>query len=230
MRKSTKLMAGLGVVAGLAVAAAPLAVNATDLGVDTLVVTVSSSCSLETGLDDPSTSETTETNAPFANRYKDTVNAGSYVILNEQDLVTAQDQTISNGQKTSLSVKCNDAYPSGTTISDATTGHGWSLKGAGTALAGATSGTSIPNSDPDDGAHSGWGVKLTKSDTGNTTVVDDYTDYKSLPTTATVIAYGSTAGANASVTIDSYKVSAAPEQAADTYTGTATYTFVAPQS
>lgn len=48
MRKSTKLMAGLGVVAGLGVALAPLATFADAMGTDSLTVNVNSDCALAT--------------------------------------------------------------------------------------------------------------------------------------------------------------------------------------
>lgn len=46
MRKSTKLMAGLGVVAGLGVALAPLATFADPMGSDALTVNVNSDCAI----------------------------------------------------------------------------------------------------------------------------------------------------------------------------------------
>ena len=238
MRKSTKLMAGLGVVAGLGVALAPLATFAEgeptvdSLGLDHLTVVISSSCQMTSGVaDNPDTQGTDESAyTAFENYYKVTMPAGSARTLGTAQRTDSAGTPLSGATQTALHVQCNDAYPSGTTVSAATTGHGWSIKGAGTVLTGATTGDTIPNSDPSDGATSGWGVKLTKVDTnGDTTIVSDYTDYFHLPTAATVIAYGSTAGADATVTIDSYKVSAAADQSADTYTGTATYTFVHPQ-
>ena len=235
MRKSTKLMAGLGVVAGLGVALAPLATFAdtTNLGVDHLTVVIESGCEMTSGqADNPDTTGTDESAyTPFENYYKVTMPAGSARTLGTAQRTDAGGTALSGATQTELHVQCNDAYPTGTSVSAATTGHGWSIKGAGTVLTGATTGDTIPNSDPSDGATSGWGVKLAKTDTnGDTAIASGYTDYKALPTTATVVAYGSTAGADAEVTIDSYKVSAAADQSADTYTGTATYTFVAPQA
>ncbi|MBR3318883.1 hypothetical protein IKG06_00020 [Candidatus Saccharibacteria bacterium] len=53
MRKSTKLMAGLGVVAGLGVALAPLSTFADTAGSDTLRLTITSSCNIATNGETP---------------------------------------------------------------------------------------------------------------------------------------------------------------------------------
>ncbi len=236
MRKSTKIMAGLGVVAGLGVALAPLATFAADpvnLGTDHLTVIVETGCKMTSGTaDDTSTSDVDESAyTAFENYYKGTMNAGTAIILGTQQRTTSTGAALANAEQTVLHIQCNNAYPNGN-VSDQTTGHGWSIKGKGTVLTGGTTGKTIPNNDPSDGATSGWGVKLSASDTnGDTDVVAAYKNgYKALPSTAGVVAYGSMAGADATVTIDSYKVSASAEQAGDTYTGTAEYTFVTPQA
>ena len=68
MRKSTKIMAGLGVVAGLGVALAPLATFAETAGTDQLRVTVTNACSL-----DPVSGDTY---TAFGATYTDSVNPG----------------------------------------------------------------------------------------------------------------------------------------------------------
>lgn len=236
MRKSTKIMAGLGVVAGLGVALAPLATFAdtTNLGVDHLTITVQSGCNMTSGVaDDPTTQGTDESAyTAFTNYYAGSLPAGSAITLGTAQRTDSQGQALANATSTALHIQCNDAYPTGTTVSDQTTQHGWSIKGQGEDLTGGTTGDTIPNVTPSDGATSGWGVQLSKVDTeGTTAIVSAYDGaYEALPDTAGVIAYGDIAGADATVTIVGYKVSAAPEQSADTYTGTATYTFVAPQA
>lgn len=87
MRKSTKLMAALGVVAGLGVAVAPMAVFATG-GEDNLEVTVKQGCSL-----------------------KPTSGEGAYTDFDENytaNVVPGNDWTITAGAGSAFKIACNE--------------------------------------------------------------------------------------------------------------------------
>lgn len=213
---SKKLIAGAGVVAGLAIALAPLATFATstELGTDTIQVTIDVSCNMEaSGYTAGDPSDTT-----FTNTYQDDLVAGSYVDLDSSDIQ-------GTAQATSIKVTCNDAAV-------ANEAHGYQIKAAGTVLSGTkNTSTDIPMADPvTDGSASGWGAKYSKTATGDMNITSGYTNYKALTAAGVVIASGNvSAAAGDTLNIDGYRVSALASQEADTYTGTATYTFVAPQ-
>ena len=219
MRKSTKIMAGLGVVAGLGVALAPLATYAGTIGIDTITVTIGVACSMTA--DGYAAAQGSGSDTTWANNYVGNLTAGSYVDLGSGD--------INNGggnpaQATAINVKCND--PAG-----AVAGHGWQISATASPLTGQTdSSKNIPVADPvTNGSASGWGVKLSKTATGDLTITSGYTSYKSVPAN-TVLAKGAVSGGAAGDTlnIDGYRVSATASQPADTYTGTMTYTFSSP--
>jgi hypothetical protein len=222
MRKSTKLMAGLGVVAGLGVALAPLATFAEAVGTDTLTVTIDVACKLTA--DGYTAGTGGNTGTPWANHYIGNLEAGSYVDLGSGAI---NNGTGNPAQATSVNVKCND--PAG-----AVAGHGWQITATATDLTGQTDNTQkiLHTVSPvTDGSASGWGVKLSKTGTGDLAIQSTYADdYTAVASANTVLAKGAITGGTAGDTlnIDGYEVSAIASQAADTYEGSITYTFTAP--
>ena len=215
MRKSTKIMAGLGVVAGLGVALAPLATYAADLGTDTITVTIGVACNMEAD-SDPTTPNVNDT---FANTYTGTLVAGKTVELTSPTAATGKTAV------KAIKVTCNDAAGTGA--------HGYYIKAQATALNGTLdTSTAIPATvDPAEG-RSGWGGKFSLgASQGDMTISEGFTSYKSFGSGLVTIASGNVSSANGDIlNIDGYMVSASASQQADTYTGHVDYTFVAPQA
>jgi hypothetical protein len=210
MRKSTKLMAGLGVIAGLAVAAAPLATFATEgsIGVDNLRIVVDSSCDLKTTTDTAHTA--------WNNYYYLTLTPGNYGVFGP-DSGTGHD---GSGNVASMKIVCN-------------AGGAYDIKGVGTALSGSgnAAGDSFALADgnvTEDGNVYGWGAKFTVQ--SPVTINSSYAStsaYKGLPSTAQTIASCANAtAAGETFTVAGYAAKAKTDQKAGEYTGTATYTVV----
>ncbi|MBQ6461588.1 hypothetical protein IJJ36_04165 [Candidatus Saccharibacteria bacterium] len=131
----------------------------------------------------------------------------------------------SSGSNKLIYIYCNDSS-------------GWNIKAVGaqsgtaTAMIGSVSGTSIPSvasgsTVPNSGsgtANSSWGFKLSAG-TGVITGANGFTsDYKPIPSTATIVASSSSTASAGSFYVG-YKVYVSPTQAAGTYTGKVSYTI-----
>jgi len=198
MRKSTKICAALGVVAGLGVAVAPLSVFAdTPTRTDTLNVSVSQACTVNgKGL------SATEV---VANRYDAAIDPGQIVDFN---LVDGSGATTTTENK--FTINCNVAS-------------GYSVYGTGQALSRSDGiDTTIPTGVPTAGT-SAWGAMITPS--GNLTTT--YTTYKGIGNNVVVASNdGGSADAGDSFSV-AYKVSAAYGLETGEYSGQVTYTVVA---
>ena len=197
--KTTKIIAGLGVVAGLAVAAAPLAAFAdTNVGVDTLTITVQTGCDME------ATSGTTY--QAFEHTYTGTLTPGSLISVGGSSASPA----------TSVTVVCNAAG-------------GYSIKAVGTPLAIASGSENIPLVDPVAGTSGWGGkYAVSGSNNSGLLLVSGYgTTAKALPSTAAAIATNDDVSADGGDTFSviGYDISADTEQKAGAYTGSATYTL-----
>lgn len=198
---SKKLIAGAGVVAGLAVALAPLATYAEAFHTDTLQLRLAASCSIAaSGISHPATGDPTGT-------------WGSGASANTLGADVANGATYANLGKTQFQVVCTGAKA-------------WNITVATTALSG-TNGNeqTIPY-----GAASTYAIdstsywNLTSSDTD-----DEVEGTGEVTTTGGTVATGdhSTASTNTDTFVVTYGAGISRSQAADTYTGTAAYTFTA---
>lgn len=209
MSKSTKVIAGLGIVAGLAVAMAPFAAHAdTTLGIDTLNVTVGGSCTIANALE--------SSYSGFTNTYTESLTAKDAKVLGASGTPTD-----------AVTIICN--YPSGYTV----TGTGSNLdKGALAGTPAVWTADAAPNADyiePGANPVAGtgtWGVQL--SGTTNLSIPSAFTgstNYGALPIAGTTVASksGPSEEGGDTLTIAGYKVSTRDNQMAGEYQGTATY-------
>ncbi len=203
MRKSTKICAALGVVAGLGVAVAPLSVFAdTPTRTDTLNITVNLACTVNT-------KQLTETES-VTNTYNVTLDPG-------HEEVFTPENADANGKETGLfTIECNDptgykivANPTNPTGQD-TTNTGITIP-AGTAISGNTS---------------YWAASI--SVTGNLTAdLNDSGEYAAITTSGQKVAHndaGSAAGGDSFYV--NYKAGASTALKAGHYRGQVAYTLV----
>ena len=197
------LIAGAG-VAALAVAAMPvLGVFAADV-IDTVQITISSSCGImsetkqEAGENDPATTNLMSANMVNGSTHEWLANGAS-------------------GQGGKLYVTCNDA--GGWNV----TAQGFSNDTAGTTtMVAGGQGTAINTGTTLDGTVSDWAFKVADGDTG-ATIVSAYSSYAQVPAAATRVAYKSGTAVSEGLIYTGYKVGVSPTQQADTYTGKVKY-------
>ena len=201
------LIAGAG-VAALAVAAMPvLGVFAAEAVIDTVQITISSSCGI--------TSETAQDAATNEHATLAAANSMSANMVNGSTHEWLANGASGQGGK--LYVTCNDA--SGWNV----TAQGFSNDTAGTTTMVATgSGTAIPTGTTLDGTVSDWAFKVADTDTG-ATIVSAYSNYAQVPANATRVAYKSGTAVSEGLVYTGYKVGVSPTQQADTYTGKVKY-------
>lgn len=199
MRKSIKIS---GVVAGLAVALAPIAAFAdTPTRTDTLNVTVNESCTVNNVDAETGTLE-------LANTYDATVNSGAVAAFSRRD----------NAVEAKFTIFCN--YATGYKIvANSSTLDGADTENAGVKIYG---GTAI------DGDTSFWGAKV--ETTGNLTsdaAGSGDNDVTNISGTNVKVAHNNAGSAAAGDTFSvSYKVGAARALKAGRYTGQVAYTLV----
>lgn len=202
MRKSTKICAALGVVAGLGVAVAPLSVFAdTPTRTDTLHVTVNEACTVNaTGIGEALAVE---------NDYDVTLNPGQELEMNVGGGSTNENF---------FTIQCN--YPTGYRIVANVTGE---MTGQETANTGTTIPAATPWTNGDDGT-SYWAAKLTKG--GNLTSVNGE-GWFAITSANQRVAYNESGSAVGGDTFKmSYKVGASSTLKAGSYKGTVAYTLV----
>ena len=186
--------------ASLALAAMPILGTFADV-VDTVTVTISSSCGVASEEDDGDSSTTPEA-----------ANSFTATMVNGDTHEWAADGT---GDAGDIYVTCNDA--SGWNI----TAQGYSGNTAGnTNMVPSSSGTAISTGTTLDGTVSDWAFMIADDDTGATIATNDYT---AVPSAATRVAYMSNAPVSEGHIYTGYKVGISPTQAADTYTGKVKY-------
>ena len=212
MRKSTKLMAGLGVVAGLGVALAPLGVHAGTIGLDHLQVTVSAACTLDASAENAYTAWDNLYQLTLAPNAVDTITAGSAGTSKVTILCNEAGGYQITGTGTNLT--------KGTATGGSHTTHPWT---ADTTDADAIQ----PGANPTAGSGT-WGVNL--SGTGNLTVNTNFTGTNYGALSGGVVASNASVSATAGdiFTVESYKVSTKTNQKNGTYQGDATYTLSHP--
>ena len=171
--------------------------------VDTLTVTVAGACTLE----DSTTGVYTDDDRSFSG----SIAAGTVGWLNAtSDSATPGDET--------FTVHCNAATGTWTVA----------VSASDNALKGSTYETNTNKIDPGttfSGGTSAWAIKSNAANLGETSVSNPYSDYAAYSSGTFLSAPASTASGVTKATFNpSYKVYVSPDQLADTYTGTVTYT------
>ena len=226
MTKLNRVIAGLGVVAGLGVALAPLSAFAetatTTTVVDTLQVTVGESITFGIDANGDRDYGDTDDIAPVVHTDGTTGTWDDAASINatlSRDMVAGEKDE--NFGQTALKV-----------ISNAN--GGYDIKAAGTALTGPAtvnsvanpaSGKTIPKGTSIDGSHSNWAYKAAVS--GGSLELSGVTadTWTAAPDNATKIAGSTAVSANTGDTLTvTYGVSVDGAQTAGTYSGTMTYT------
>ena len=149
--------------------------------------------------------------------------------LCSSDLAGTGNEGVANPETNAISVAATCNYDNNAGTSTAGT---WSIRAASTqTMAGSASGSSIPNSvegktELTSGSTSAWSMKVVAPSTG---VQNGYGSYSVMPsTTGVVIVTGNTSTSTDVTFTPEYRVYVGTDQAADTYTGTVTYTIASP--
>ncbi len=161
---------------------------------DTVILTISSSCSVGQTQGSPVTGT--------GKTMQETAAVNSHLYTWDAD----------GSQGGTLKVTCNDA--SGWNVKAV----GSSTGGTVTSMAASNSGTPIITATPTSGATSNWMFKV-----AGTGTVAGYQAWSAIPGTATKVATGSTAVSEGAINTG-YQVWVSATQEADTYTGKVTYT------
>ena len=201
MSKSTKIIAALGVAAGLGVAALPAATFADTTVVVPLAVTIEETLSLS-GV----------TTGDFASTSGITLTAGQNNSASKTVLTAISNN--GTGWKVTVAGTDDETQQSGSTLYNATTG--------GQSIAPFSSKVT----DLDDNETSGWGIKLSDLATGVTAgdfTTDGWTGVSS--ENDTVVASSAPSGTGGKTFTANYGIDLADTQASGTYKGSITYTI-----
>ena len=190
--------------------------------VDTVRVIIDESCTFEATQNGQTVTPTAGTPPTISRAFEKHATLGEVVFL----AGTGNEGVNPASNAITVAATCN--YDTSSTTSQAGT---WSIKAASSVtMAGATAGNSIPNATTNaeltSGATSAWSMKISAPTTG---VQNGYGSYHAMPSAEGVVVVTGNTSTSTDVTFTpEYRVYVGTDQAADTYTGTVTYTIASP--